>query len=341
VNEITITRWNNYGHRRGYATASDGAKLGSIDLKTGAITVEEGSDAAAVTAALEAWGATQSVTLEPAVAAVSAALEPVVAPSVAIESAPAQTATAEPVAVFEPTAPPASAPVPIKAPADVPPVAFAPTQEPTWRDLAEHRPGQLVREQAAAEWAASKDRSKFLAYGARVFNIHTDERAWRVGADGEEAVGARLEKLRGNGWHLLHSVPVGKKDSDIDHVAIGPGGVFTLNTKNHPGGKIWVAKYQMRVNGFVVPYLRNANHEATRASKLLSKAAGFDVSVRSCVVVLTGSIVPEVNIKQMPDDVMVLDRMDVPRWFKKRPPVLTPEQVEAIYAVARRSDTWV
>jgi hypothetical protein len=38
---------------------------------------------------------------------------------------------------------------------------------------------------------------------------------------------------------------------------------------------------------------------------------------------------------------MVLDRMDVPRWFNKRPGVLTPEQVEAIYAVARRSDTWV
>ncbi len=38
---------------------------------------------------------------------------------------------------------------------------------------------------------------------------------------------------------------------------------------------------------------------------------------------------------------MVLDRMDVPRWFKKRPAVLTPEQVDAIYAVARRSDTWV
>ena len=66
--------------------------------------------------------------------------------------------------------------------------------------------------------------------------------------------------------------------------------LLALNTKNHPGGKIWVAKYQMRVNGQVVPYLRNANHEATRASKLLTKAAGFEVSVRSCVVVLTGTI---------------------------------------------------
>lgn len=64
-------------------------------------------------------------------------------------------------------------------------------------------------------------------------------------------------------------------------------------------------------------------------------------SVRSCVVALTGTIAPEVKITQMPDGVMALDRMDVPRWFTKRPPVLTSEQVDAIYAVARRSDTWV
>ncbi len=337
MTDITITRWARYGHQRGYATSADGTKLGSIDLKTGAVALEDGVDAPTVTAELVAWAAAQAPTQAPAPA-------PLVAP-VVLESIPAQSVLAQPVVLVEPTSPPipppASAPAPIAAPINEPLSAFAPTQEPTWRDLAEHRPGQLVREQAAAEWAASKDRSKFLAYGARIFNVHTDERAWRVGADGEEAVGARLEKLRGNGWHLLHSVPVGKKDSDIDHVAIGPGGVFTLNTKNHPGGKIWVAKYQMRVNGQVVPYLRNANHEATRASKLLTKAAGFEVSVRSCVVVLTGTIIPEINVKQMPDDVMVLDRMDVPRWFKKRPPVLTPEQVEGIYAVARRSDTWV
>jgi hypothetical protein len=334
MTDITIARWNNYGHRRGYATAADGTKLGWIDLKTGHVTIEDGANAAAVTAALEIWSATQSVTPGPAAVALSAALEPVVAPPV----------VGDPVVLAEPTAPPipppASAPESVVAAVNDPPGALAPA-EPTWHDLAEHRPGQLVREQATAEWAASKDRSKFLAYGARVFNVHTDERAWRVGADGEEAVGARLEKLRGNGWYLLHSVPVGKKDSDIDHVAIGPGGVFTLNTKNHPGGKIWVAKYQMRVNGQVVPYLRNANHEATRASRLLTKAAGFEVAVRSCVVVLTGTIIPEVNIKQMPEDVMVLDRMDVPRWFKKRPAVLSQEQVDAIYAVARRSDNWV
>jgi len=213
-------------------------------------------------------------------------------------------------------------------------------EAPEWQDLALHRPGELVRAEALAEWEASKERSKLRAYGARVLNVHTQERAWRVGADGEEAIGSRLEKLRSRGWHVLHSIPVGSRGSDIDHIAIGPGGVYTINSKNHPGAKIWVAEYQMRVNGHPVDYLRNARHEGQQASKLLTSATGFPVEVRSCVVVLTNTVVPNVTYKQMPDDVMVLDRMDIPGWFKRRERVLTDGEIEAIYEVARRSTTW-
>ncbi len=28
--------------------------------------------------------------------------------------------------------------------------------------------------------------------------------------------------------------------SDIDHLVIGKGGVYPVNTKRHPGGKVWV-----------------------------------------------------------------------------------------------------
>lgn len=311
---ITLHHWTRYGKEHVYANAPDGTRLGFLDVKTGIVTLEPGADPR-VDDALRGWSATL----------VSAS-----APEPAVEPAPHQRPDSEPVLLVDTVTPKAAAQEPISVEDD----------EPTWTDLADNRPGQGVRAEAEAAWVASKDRSKFLAYAGRMLNVHTDERAWRVGADGEEAIGARLNKLRDQGWRVLHSIPVGDRGSDIDHVLIGPGGVFTLNSKNHPGGKIWVAKYQMRVNGQVVPYLRNASHEATRASRLLSKATGMDVTVRSCIVVLTGTIVPEVKIKQMPDDVMVLDRMDVPRWFKKRPSSLPPEHIDAIFDAARRSTTW-
>ncbi len=68
-----------------------------------------------------------------------------------------------------------------------------------------------------------KERSKVGTFLARAFDVKTDERAFRIGANGEETVGARLEKLVKHGWHVLHSIPVGKGDSDIDHLLIGPG----------------------------------------------------------------------------------------------------------------------
>ena len=213
-------------------------------------------------------------------------------------------------------------------------------EEPAWVDLALNRPGQAARAQAENALAASKSRSRIGTVVNRIFDAKTDERAWRVGADGEETVGARLEKLTAHGWKVLHAVPVGTKGSDIDHVLIGPGGVFTLNTKTHPGGKVWVGQHAIKVNGHSVPYLRNSRFEAERASKLLTAAVGWPVLVRPVLVFLTGSLIPDVTIKQQPVDVLVLDRMDIPRAFKKAPERMTAQQVEEIFDRARRATTW-
>jgi hypothetical protein len=42
-----------------------------------------------------------------------------------------------------------------------------------------------------------------------------------MGEKGEKLVTNELARL-GEGWHVLHSIPVGDNCSDIDHLAIGP-----------------------------------------------------------------------------------------------------------------------
>ena len=221
--------------------------------------------------------------------------------------------------------------------------AVVPTEpaELPWRDLALNRPGQAAREQAQSELAVMRQRSRIGTFIARTFDMKTDERAWRVGAGGEETVGEKLEKLVKHGWHVLHAVPVGDKGSDIDHVVIGPGGVYTVNTKTHPGKSVWVSPRQIRVNGQPVPYLRNSRFEGARAERLLTDACGFPVFVKPVIVFLTGTLIPNVTIRERPDDVVILDRMDIPGAFKRAPVCLTPEQVAAVFEHARRSSTWV
>jgi hypothetical protein len=168
-----------------------------------------------------------------------------------------------------------------------------------------------------------------------VLGVHTDERAWRIGADGEEEVGRRLAKL-GGGWHVLHAVPVGEKGSDIDHVVIGPPGVFTLNTKNHPGKNIWVAERCFMVSGHKTDYLRNSTFEARRATKLLSTACGFAVPVEPVIVVMAEKL----TIKARPVGVHVVGRRAIIKWLKSRPSTLTPEGIAEIYQQARSAAIW-
>ena len=55
---------------------------------------------------------------------------------------------------------------------------------------------------------------------------------WSRGAKGEEDIGRALEAL-GDRWAVLHDVNTGR--GNIDHVVIGPGGLFTVETKSHRG----------------------------------------------------------------------------------------------------------
>jgi hypothetical protein len=321
VTEMRVTRWAKYGHERLYVNTEDGVRVAWLDVKTGQTTLEIVEYADEVQAALTAHiGVANCTAIAEPIAAVGDPLAPPETSRVA--AAPAV-----------PT--PSPEPVPVTPPASAAPLA----EEPGWVDLAANRPGQAARAQAVLELAAMKDRTRVGTFLARLVDAKTDERAWRVGADGEETVGARLEKLIAHGWHVLHAVPVGTKGSDIDHVLVGPGGVYTLNTKTHPGGKIWVGQHAVKVNGHSVPYLRNSRFEAERASKLLTAAVGWPVLVKPVLVFLTGTLIPDVTIKQQPDD--VVDRMDIPRAFKRAQERMTAQQVEEVFDWARRSTTWV
>lgn len=51
----------------------------------------------------------------------------------------------------------------------------------------------------------------------------------QLGAMGEVSVGQKLENLRSLGFQVLHDIPTGK--GNIDHVVVGPRGIFAVETK--------------------------------------------------------------------------------------------------------------
>lgn len=204
-----------------------------------------------------------------------------------------------------------------------------------WVDLADNPPGRHVAETAAT----LRHQAPVRTLLARVFGVHTRERAFRVGAEGERVVGARLARLP-VGWHVLHSVPVGTRGADIDHVVVGPGGVYTVNAKHVPDARVWLRGDSLVVNGHERDHVPASRVEAARASRLLGEALGRPVPVVG-IVALVGAE-NGFNVRCQPKDgsVTVVGQHQLVPWLLGRRAILRPSDVEAIFGVARLPATW-
>ena len=171
---------------------------------------------------------------------------------------------------------------------------------------------------------------------ARVLSVHTDERAWRIGADAEENVGSRLDRLDPTEWLVLHDIVLNDKGTNLDHLVIGPAGVFSLNTKNHPKKRVVVTERSFRVNGYRTNYLSVAVAEAARVGEVLRRHVNCSVFVQPVIAVMGA----ELDVRKMPVDVSVIRRNDLPKWFRRLPKALPEDQVKELQRVAGRPATW-
>jgi hypothetical protein len=67
-------------------------------------------------------------------------------------------------------------------------------------------------------------------------------RAWASGAVGEERVGAKLDGLAGDGVLVLHDRRIPGTRANIDHIAVGPSGVFVIDAKRYRDAKVEVRR---------------------------------------------------------------------------------------------------
>ncbi|MFS0703592.1 NERD domain-containing protein [Cellulomonas sp. 179-A 9B4 NHS] len=151
-------------------------------------------------------------------------------------------------------------------------------------------------------------------------------------------LGVRLERLAEVGWQTVHDVPLGRQGTVVEHLLIGPGGLFTVSERRHPGSRVAVRSRTMQVDGRSVPYLRDARLEAGRVQGLLQSAGCAGVSVRA-VLVVTGEL--ERDPAQPPQDALVVGKHEVPNVFRLLPERLDQARVHAFAQVARRRTTWV
>ncbi|MDQ1576607.1 MAG: hypothetical protein QOH55_1757 [Microbacteriaceae bacterium] len=196
-------------------------------------------------------------------------------------------------------------------------------------------PAQLVIEELLQEQSGIPPRSVLARFFGRC-PLGADSVSWYRGAQGEITVGEILAQLPPE-WAVFHALPVGTKGADIDHLVIGPGGIFTINTKHHGGKSVWVAGRAFMVSGHKQPHIRNAKFEAQRVTSLVWERMPLLGPAIPLIVVVNPK---KLTIRDQPDPVRVMDARHLRRWLLKLPRVIPASDLAELAELFDRPETW-
>ena len=146
---------------------------------------------------------------------------------------------------------------------------------------------------------------------------------WDSGAAGDRATAKALTSLPSDSWVVLHDVRwPGRPFASIGHVAIGPSGVFVIDSKSCSGS--------VRLDGKVLlqdgrPHARElvcAREAAAAVARLLGVLPSVQVSSVLCFVGkdVTGWVGP----------VLVCNTSNIAHVLTSRRTVMTPDLVQAV-----------
>ena len=162
------------------------------------------------------------------------------------------------------------------------------------------------------------------------FRPSPDAVAWRQGAAGERRTARLLDPLERHGWAVLHDLAIPRSRANLDHLVIGPGGVFVIDSKQYrgrlqldPTGRLWHGPFPL------APTLQAVSFEADQAAQVLPDPGVAVVPI----VAVHGAQVPWSKV--VVEGVPVVPARRLPSLLRALPTVLGPERVTDLADQAR------
>jgi hypothetical protein len=163
---------------------------------------------------------------------------------------------------------------------------------------------------------------------ARMSPPHWIEK-WQDGAVGEQWTGWSLRELESQGWRIFHDLAA--SHGNIDHVAVGPGGVFLLDSKR------WRGSVTVEGDSAVVRRLEDPDLQWRFTSPAHVKRLAVEVSeaIRAstrATVWVTPVIVVWGEFAQVVggDTCKFVHGDGLARWLNDQPARIAPPRVEQI-----------
>lgn len=174
-----------------------------------------------------------------------------------------------------------------------------------WHDLAGNRPGQRIEA--------------------------LDDASYRAGVAGEQRTAGVLAGLERQGYRVLHSLPLSAR-KDLDHLVIGPAGIFAINTKATTY-EVTVKAGGVYADGYRQNWNESIERDASVVAEMLSVAARMELACEPLVSVWSAAGV------RSPGGAIAAGE-SLQDIILGRPPLYPPEWVDVVFNIARRSDTW-
>jgi hypothetical protein len=163
-----------------------------------------------------------------------------------------------------------------------------------------------------------------------------------LGYFGERMVGEHLDALKGQGWRIFHDVPGADEGLkfNLDHIAVGPTGVFVIETKTRRKGRarpgFEAHKVYFDGHSLVWPWgednhgLEQAEHNALWLARLLQAELRETVPVTPFLTLPGWSV--EMKPAQDPRACRVTNPQGLDKFLPGGAVVLNPAQITAIAA---------
>lgn len=175
----------------------------------------------------------------------------------------------------------------------------------------------------------------FLIASLVVFENHT---TWGIGAQGEEKVAESLSHLD-ESYYVVHDVVLpGMVKENIDHVVLGPNGIFAVETKNHKGyitcqGDWW---NQRKIGRRGTPYLGDIGSPSKQVKRKAALLNRFIQNHLKTNLYINGIVVftnEEAKLKIINPTVAVVRTQELCNFiqhYRSTPKTINLEELEAL-----------
>lgn len=158
--------------------------------------------------------------------------------------------------------------------------------------------------------------------------------AWATGAEGEERTASYLDPLASEGYVVFHDRKIPLSKANVDHIVIGPTGVFVVETKN-VAGDLRVRGDEVRIGGRRIAIVEEVGREVDATWNAVASVLAPKGLPVIAVVCAHRADLP--FFRRSVASIRIVSGRGLARYIRDQPQVLSTAEVQELRRLVARA----